>query len=74
MLPAVVATDNVGVTEIKTSIPNGTEVEWGEYEVTYTASDKAKNTASCSFDITIAGKNMHLKMFFQHVVEDHDDG
>ncbi|CAH3173342.1 unnamed protein product [Porites evermanni] len=54
MLPAVVATDNVGVTEIKTSIPNGTEVEWGEYEVTYTASDKAKNTASCSFDITIA--------------------
>ena len=63
MLPAVVATDNVGVTEIKTSIPNGTEVERGEYEVTYTASDKAKNTASCSFDITIAGKNMYLKMF-----------
>ena len=58
VLPAVTVTDNVGVDKFTTNYPNGSEVTWGEYNITYTASDKAGNKAHCNFRITIAGKHI----------------
>ena len=55
MLPAVTVTDNVGVDSFTTKPPNGSEVTWGEYNIIYTALDKAGNKADCKFRITIAG-------------------
>ena len=56
VLPAVTVTDNVGVNLFTTTPKNGSEVTWGEYEITYSASDKAANTEYCRFLFTIAGK------------------
>ena len=55
MLPVVTETDNVGVNLFTTNLKNGSEVTWGEYNITYTASDKAGNREYCRFLITIAG-------------------
>ena len=55
MLPAVTVTDNVGVHLFTTNVVNGSEVTWGEYNITYTAKDKAGNAAYCRFLITVAG-------------------
>ena len=55
MLPAVTVTDNVGVHLFTTNAVNGSEVTWGEYNITYTAKDKAGNAAYCRFLITVAG-------------------
>ena len=55
VLPAVEVTDNKGVDQFTTNIQNGSEVTWGEYNITYTASDKAGNTVHCRFLIIIAG-------------------
>jgi len=54
MLPAVTVTDNVGVHNFSTNMKNGSEVTWGEYNITYTASDKAGNTEYCRFLFTIS--------------------
>jgi len=54
VLPAVKVTDNVGLHLFETNIQNGSEVTWGEHNITYKASDKAGNTAFCRFLITIA--------------------
>ena len=56
MLPAVTVTDNVGVHNFSTNMKNGSEVTWGEYNITYTASDKAGNTEYCRFLFTISGR------------------
>ncbi|XP_068714407.1 uncharacterized protein [Montipora foliosa] len=53
LLPGVKVTDNVGVDRFSTSIPNATEATWGEYNIVYTAEDKAGNKAFCRFQITI---------------------
>lgn len=55
VLPAVTVTDNVGVHLFQTNPANESEVTWGEYNITYSASDKAGNTAYCKFRVTIAG-------------------
>ena len=55
VLPSVTVRDNVGVDLFTTNIQNGSEVTWGEYNITYTAEDKAGNKALCRFLITIAG-------------------
>lgn len=55
VLPGVKVTDNVGLEDFTTHPANGSEVTWGEYDITYIASDKARNTAYCKFRITIAG-------------------
>ncbi len=55
LLPAVTVTDNVGIHLFTTSRPNGSEFTWGEHNVTYTASDKAGNTAKCEFQVIITG-------------------
>ena len=54
--PGVTITDNVGVRVFETSRPNGSDFTWGEHNVTYTASDKAGNTAKCHFQVIITGK------------------
>jgi len=54
VLPAVTVTDNVGVNLFTTTPKNGSEVTWGEYEITYSAYDKAANTEYCRFLFTIA--------------------
>ena len=63
MLPPSYHTDNVGVTVFSTSIRNGSDLTWGQYSITYAASDKARNTANCTFHINIAGEyiSMHVK-------------
>jgi len=53
--PGVIITDNVGVHLFTTSRPNGSEFTWGEHNMTYTASDKAGNTAQCHFQVIIGG-------------------
>lgn len=55
LLPAVNVTDNVGVSMFSTNIQNGSEVTWGEYNITYRAADMAGNRAHCIFLIIIAG-------------------
>ena len=55
LLPVVTVTDNVGVNLFTTNIQNGSEISWGEHNITYTVSDKAGNKAYCRFLITIAG-------------------
>lgn len=55
VLPAVNVTDNVGVNLFTTNIQNGSNITWGDYNISYSASDKAGNKAHCSFLITIAG-------------------
>ena len=57
VLPGVKVTDNVGVHSFLTNIQNGSEVTFGQLNITYTASDKAGNKAYCRFRITIAGTN-----------------
>ena len=57
VLPGVKVTDNVGVHNFLTNIQNGSEVTFGQHNITYTASDKAGNKAYCRFRITIAGTN-----------------
>ena len=54
-LPGVTVTDNVGVYSFTTNRPNGSEFPWGEHNITYTASDKARNTAKCHFRVIIVG-------------------
>lgn len=54
-LPGVIVTDNVGVYLFTTSRLNGSKFTWGEHNVTYTASDKARNTAKCHFQVIIVG-------------------
>ncbi|XP_067025508.1 uncharacterized protein [Acropora muricata] len=54
VLPGVKVTDNVGVHNFLTNIQNGSEVTFGQHNITYTASDKAGNKAYCRFRITIA--------------------
>ena len=56
-LPGVTVTDNVGVQFFKTSRKNGSEFTWGEHNITYTAEDKAGNTAKCHFRVIIGGMN-----------------
>ena len=56
VLPPSFHTDNVGVTFFTTSNRNGSELTWGQYSITYSASDKAGNTANCTFHISIAGE------------------
>lgn len=56
VLPSVNVTDNVGVELFSTNIQNGSEVTWGDYNVTYKALDKAGNAAQCRFLFTIAGR------------------
>lgn len=55
VLPAVNVTDNVGVNLFTTNIQNGSNITWGDYNISYIVSDTAGNTAHCSFLITIAG-------------------
>ena len=55
VLPGVKVTDNVGIHNFLTNIQNGSEVTFGQHNITYTASDKAGNKAYCRFRITIAG-------------------
>ena len=55
LLPGVTVTDNVGIYLFTTSRPNGSEFTWGEHNITYTASDKAGNTAKCKFQVIIIG-------------------
>lgn len=57
VLPGVKVTDNVGVHSFLTNIQNGSEVTFGQHNITYTASDKAGNKEYCRFRITITGKN-----------------
>ena len=57
VLPGVKVTDNVSVHNFLTNIQNGSEVTFGQHNITYTASDKAGNKAYCRFRITIAGTN-----------------
>ena len=57
VLPGVKVTDNVGVYHFVTNIQNGSEVTFGQHNITYTASDKAGNKAYCRFRITIDGTN-----------------
>jgi len=47
-------TDNVGVFLLKPNIENGSRLTWGKYDINYTASDIAGNTAHCQFLVTIA--------------------
>lgn len=56
VLPGVKVTDNVGVHNFLTNIQNGSEVTFGQHNITYTVSDKAGNRAYCRFRITIAGR------------------
>jgi len=51
--PVVTVTDNVDVHSITLSRQNGSELTWGQYNVTYTASDIAGNTAQCHFQVII---------------------
>ena len=53
--PVVTVTDNVGVHSITLSRQNGSELTWGQHNVTYTASDIAGNTARCHFQVIIGG-------------------
>lgn len=62
MLPPSYHTDNVGVTVFSTSIRNGSKLTWGQYNITYAVSDKAGNTANCSFHISIAGEYISISM------------
>lgn len=62
VLPPSYHTDNVGVTVFSTSIRNGSELTWGQYSITYAASDKAGNKANCTFHISIAGKYIYISM------------
>ena len=55
-LPGVTVTDNVGVHLFATSRQNGSEFTWGENDVTYTASDTARNNAYCHFQVIIVGR------------------
>ncbi|XP_041472952.1 hyalin isoform X44 [Lytechinus variegatus] len=47
------ATDNSGSVTVTVSTPSGSTFPVGTTQVTYTATDAAGNTDSCSFDITI---------------------
>ena len=53
VLPGVKVTDNVGVHNFLTNIQNGSEVTFGQHNISYTASDKAANKAYCRFRITM---------------------
>ena len=55
-LPAVAFHDNVGVHNREISLKNGSELTWGSYNITYTASDKAGKTATCVWSLTIVCK------------------
>ena len=66
ILPGVKVTDNVGVYHFVTNILNGSKVTFGQHRITYTASDKAGNTAYCTFRITITGTNN-----FRAILRDH---
>ena len=72
VLPAVTVADNVGVDSFKTNPPNGSEVTWGEYNITYTALDKAKNKAYCKFRITIAGMYISDRLDFSEIGSEKD--
>ncbi|XP_038051960.1 uncharacterized protein LOC119724809 isoform X2 [Patiria miniata] len=51
--PAPVITDNVGVTRLDLSHPNGSLFYIGPMKVRYTAYDLAGNRASCNFTVTV---------------------
>jgi len=61
--PGVTVTDNVGVHLLTTSRKNGSDFTWGEHNVTYSASDKAGNTAKCHFQVVIVGMYGRLEAF-----------
>lgn len=63
-LPSVNVTDNVGVELFSTNIQNGSEMTWGEHNVTYKALDRAGNAAYCRFLYTIAGRLCFFHFFF----------
>ena len=63
VLPPSYHSDNVGVTVFTTSIRNGSELTWGQYNITYAASDKAGNTANCTFHVSIAGEYISVGIF-----------
>jgi hypothetical protein len=48
--------DNVDVTSVETNIYNGSELSYGEYNVSFTAYDRAGNTAICTLKITVSRK------------------
>lgn len=50
--------DNIGVTKIveKNGHRPGQTLLWGSYDITYTASDAAGNSAICSFKVSLLGK------------------
>lgn len=68
MLPPSYHTDNVGVTEFSASIRNGSKLTWGQYNVTYAASDKTGNAANCSFHISIAGEHIFISMHLRKMI------
>ena len=55
-LPDAKFTDNVGVHHVAISVKNGTELTWGEHNITYTASDKAGNEVTCIWSLGIVCK------------------
>ena len=55
-LPDVTFRDNVGVHHREISLKNGSELTWGSYNITYTASDKAGKAATCVWALTIVCK------------------
>ena len=63
--PGVTVTDNVGLYSVTTNRPNGSDFTWGEHNVTYTASDTARNTAQCHFQVIITGRYIKvIKRYF----------
>ena len=53
-----VAVDNTGSLSVTSDIASGSNFSVGETTVTYTTSDGSGNTASCSFTVTIIGKEI----------------
>ena len=50
-----VFSDNMGIPNIDVSHPNGSEFTIGNETVTYTATDRSLNSASCTFTVTVQG-------------------
>ena len=60
----------MGVHVFTTNIQNGSDVTWGEHNITYKASDKAGNIADCNFVITVAGRYlMTLYLLFLYALQ-----
>ena len=54
--------DNKVVASITTSHRSGSFMAWGDYIVTYVASDASGNSASCTFDLYV------MRMFSQLII------